>query len=155
MYVRRKDLPPDTAPITLLGTTDPIPTESVLNSNLVTVRAEFRPDRARAVRPAETISVQPKDVLEIQFDEGQRLWLRGDDYRKQFKASTAREAAGGEVYVVPDRLDMLPRGMQSRGPVKWAIKSLKVLGVDLEKKTAEDIAAEKQQNQTQQGGGDQ
>jgi tetratricopeptide (TPR) repeat protein len=80
-------------------------------------------------------------VLEIQFDEGQRLWLRGDDYRKQFKASTARDAAGGEVFVVPDSLDMLPRGMQSRGPVKWAIKSLKVLGVDLEKNTAEDIGA--------------
>ena len=44
-----------------------------------------------------------------------------------------------EVQSVPEGLDVLPRGMQSRGPVKWAVKSLKVLGVDLEQKSAVQI----------------
>ncbi|HJR77188.1 MAG TPA: CHAT domain-containing protein [Nitrospiraceae bacterium] len=135
---------PDPRPITLFGPTDPIPAESALKSKLIPikVRTEFRPDRARgAARPAETVVVQPDDVIEIQFDEGQRLWIQGGDYRRQFKESTARDATGREMFVVPESFDMLPRGMQSRGPVKWAIKSLKVLGIDLEKKTAKEIGA--------------
>ncbi|HEX2055525.1 MAG TPA: hypothetical protein VHF07_03465, partial [Nitrospiraceae bacterium] len=132
----------DSTSIKLIGAIDPTATESALKSKFVTVRAAFSPtDRARGVRPADRVTVKPDDVIEIEFDEGQRLWMRGDDYRKHYGGVPSREATGSPVLVVPDSLDMLPRGMQSRGPVKWAIKSLKVLGIDLEQKTAETIGA--------------
>ncbi len=129
----------DPTPLKLRGAKDPIPAESALNSQFVTVRAEFRPDRVRAVQPVETVVVKHDDVIEVEFAEGQRLWLRGDDYRKQFGGVPTRDLTSDQVFIVPESLNVLPRGMQSRGPVKWAIKSLKVLGIDLEGETAKKI----------------
>ena len=123
---------PDAAPMKLYGATEPNPAESALVSTHVTVRKEFRPGGAREGRAPETVVVKPDDVIEVEFTEGQRLWLRGDDYRKQFGGAPSRDVTGTETFIVPQGLDMLPRGMQSRGPVKWAINSLKVLGIDLE-----------------------
>ena len=130
---------PDAAPMKLYGATEPNPAESALVSTHVTVRKEFRPGRAREGRVPETVVVKPDDVIEVEFTEGQRLWLRGDDYRKQFGGAPSRDVTGTETLIVPEGLDMLPRGMQSRGPVKWAINSLKVLGIDLAGKTAKAI----------------
>ncbi|MCI0620966.1 MAG: CHAT domain-containing protein [Acidobacteria bacterium] len=127
------------APMKLRGFREAFPAESGLKSKFVTVRAEFRTDRARAVQQAETFSVKSDDVVEIEFADGPRLWLRGDDYRQQFGGAPARDVTGEEIHAVPDSLDLLPRGMQSRGPVKWVVKSLKVLGVDLEQKAAVQI----------------
>jgi len=123
----------------LRGFQEPFPTESGLKSKFVAVKAEFRTGRARTVQQAETVSVNSDDVVEIEFADGPRLWLRGDDYRQQFARTSSRGGTAEEVQPVPEGLDMLPRGMQSRGPVKWAVKSLKVLGVDLEQKTAVQI----------------
>ena len=133
---------PNTAnqpPLKLRGFREPAPAESGLKSKFVRVKAEFRTGRARSAQQAETISVNNDDIVEIEFADGPRLWLRGDDYRQQFSGAASRGASGEEVQPVPDGLDLLPRGMQSRGPVKWAVKSLKVLGVDLEQKTAVQI----------------
>ena len=127
------------SPMKLRGYRESFPAESSLKSKFVTVKAEFRTDRTRAAQQTETVSVNSDDVIEIEFSDGPRLWLRGDDYRRQFGGAALRDAAGEEVQPVPDHLDMLPRGMQSRGPVKWVVKSLKVLGVDLEQKTAVQI----------------
>src|SRR5574338_978829 len=137
----QKESNTDSEPMKLYGATEPSPAESALVSAQVkvTVRKEFRPGRAREGRPAETVVVKPDDVIEVEFTEGQRLWLRGDDYRKQFGGAPSRDVTGTETVIVPEGLDMLPRGMQSRGPVKWAINSLKVLGIDLAGKTAKAI----------------
>lgn len=131
--------PPIQPPLKLRGFREPFPAESGLKSKFVTVRAEFRTGRARAARQAETVSVNSDDVVEVEFADGPRLWLRGDDYRRQFAGALLRDATGAEVQAVPESLEVLPRGMQSRGPVKWALKSLKVLSVDLEQKTAVQI----------------
>ena len=130
---------PTQPPLKLRGFREPAPAESALKSTFVTVKAEFRTGRARSAQQAETISVNNDDVVEIEFADGPRLWLRGDDYRQQFAGAASRDATGEEVQPVPEGLDVLPRGMQSRGPVKWAVKSLKVLGVDLEQKSAVQI----------------
>ncbi len=129
----------DRTPIKLRGVKEQFPAEPLLKSKFVTVHTEFRPDRARAVQQAETVVIKDDDVIEVEFAEGQRLWLRGKDYRKQFGGTRARDIQDDQVFIVPEGLDVLPRGMQSRGPVKWAIKSLKVLGIDLEEKTAKEI----------------
>ena len=131
--------PPGQPPLKLRGFREPFPTESGLKSRFVTVKAEFRTGRARTAQQAETVSVNNDDVVEVEFADGPRLWLRGDDYRQKFAGMTLRGGTAEEVQPVPEGLDLLPRGMQSRGPVKWAVKSLKVLGVDLEQKTAVQI----------------
>ena len=95
-------------PLKLRGFREPFPAESGLKSRFVTVKAEFRTDRARAAQQAETVSVNSDDVVEIEFADGPRLWLRGDDYRRQFAVAPLRDAAGGEVQPVPDSLDLLP-----------------------------------------------
>jgi len=137
--VAKKQLPPKTAPLKLRGSKESFPSESMLKSTFVKVRAEFRADRARAAQQTETIDVNDDDVIEVQFADGPCLWLRGDDYRKQFAGSPARDADGAHIVTVPEGLDLLPRGLQSRGPIKWVVKSLKVLGINLEEKTAAQI----------------
>jgi tetratricopeptide (TPR) repeat protein len=134
-----KPNPPVQSPLKLRGFREPFPAEPGLKSKFVTVKAEFRTGRARSVQQADTIVLNSDDVVEVEFADGPRLWLRGDDYQRQFAGAPARDTGGSEIHSVPESLDLLPRGMQSRGPVKWAVKSLKVLGIDLEQKTAVQI----------------
>lgn len=138
--------PPSSQPLILTGPTEPYPAASILVARRtdpatvdIDVKAEFRPT-SRAPGPPQTVDVQDEDLLEIEFANGERIWLRGDDYRRRFAAATSRDAAGTLVTPAPQSLQVLPSGMQSRGPVAWIIKSLKVLGVDLQGKTAQEIA---------------
>ncbi|HSC08164.1 MAG TPA: CHAT domain-containing protein, partial [Steroidobacteraceae bacterium] len=79
------------------------------------------------------------DIVEIEFREGQVIWMSGEDYRRQFAPSGARGAEDAAPYV-PDSL-VLGRGAEaSRGAVGWAIKSLKVLDVNLQGRTAVALA---------------
>lgn len=105
----------------------------------VSVEHEFRPSQARSTEPTQTISVKPDDVIEIEFEDGLRLWINGEEYAQRFAKRTVRGDIATEEQPVPENLDLSPPGRQSRGPLKWAIKSLKILGVDLEKKTARKI----------------
>ncbi|MBM3802950.1 MAG: hypothetical protein FJW26_11665 [Acidimicrobiia bacterium] len=123
----------------LRGNREPFPAAPGLKSKFVTVKAEFRTGRARTAQQAETVTVDNDDLVELEFTDGPRLWLRGDEYRQRFGGVASRDATGTEIQPVPESLDLLPQGMQSRSPVKWAVKSLKVLGVDLEQKTAVQI----------------
>jgi hypothetical protein len=73
---------------------------------MVSVRAEFRPEAARAGRqgPEAEEPVAEDDVLEIEFAGGQRLWMRVDDYRRQFAPQAARAGSSPAVLAVPDEL---------------------------------------------------
>ena len=102
----------------------------------VSVEHEFRPGQARSTEKPETISVKSDDVIEIEFEDGHRLWVNGKEYADQFAKRTSRGAGATDDQPIPESLDLLPPGRQSRGPIKWAIKSFKVLGIDLEQKTA-------------------
>jgi tetratricopeptide (TPR) repeat protein len=99
---------------------------------MVTVRATFCPDTARSGRSrAETDqAVAADDLLEIEFAEGQRLWMRVDDYRRRFAPQAARDAEGAAVLTVPSELPLSAPDTATRGVVSWALKSLKVLGID-------------------------
>ena len=70
---------------------------ALLASHYATLKEEFRPQAARAVRPAETIAVADDDLLEIEFDDGVRNWLRADDYRERFGGCPSRDASGTAV----------------------------------------------------------
>ncbi len=124
------------------GTMEPYRGASLLNTKTVTVevKAEFIPGPERSGRPQATFQVAPDDVLEIEFDGGERLWLRGDEYYERFGAAVSRDVSGSMLMPVPADLALLPSGMQARGPISWAVKSLKVLGIDLAEKTALEVA---------------
>jgi CHAT domain-containing protein len=130
-------------PVTLRGFKAPHPTGSALKSARATVRAEFRPGQFRSGSEVEAReTVQPDDVLELEFSDGLRLWLNADEYRLQL-ASDARR--GGEA---PDEDGALPVPTVWRTPVRATerglgdvmLKSLKVLGIDLAGMTARAIA---------------
>ena len=98
------DNEPNTAnqpPLKLRGFREPAPAESGLKSKFVRVKAEFRTGRARSAQQAETISVNNDDVVEIEFADGPRLWLRGDDYRQQFCWCSFARCNGRRVQPVP------------------------------------------------------
>jgi pimeloyl-ACP methyl ester carboxylesterase len=86
------------------------------------------------------VEIADNDVLEIEFTEGQRVWMRGEEYRRRFAGAPSRDGSRARSLPVPEGLQVLPRGMESRGPIAWTIKSLKVLGVDLHGLTAKQIA---------------
>lgn len=103
-------------------------------------KAEFSPGITRTDRPQETVPVAHDDIIEIEFENGERLWLRADDYLERFVGPAARGVLESEVINVSPRLDLLPLGMQARGPISWVVKSLKVLEVDLPEKAALKLA---------------
>ena len=115
---------------------------SVLNTSRVvlTPKKAFTPAAARADSALETETVQPDDLIEVEFDHGERLWMRGDDFRNNFgQTVVGRDASGAEDVQVPLTLPIAARGLETRGPVAWAIKGLKVFGVDLAGESAKAI----------------
>ena len=107
----------------------------------VCVEHEFRPGQARSTEQAVTIAVKPDDVIELEFEDGHRLWVNGKEYADRFAKRTSRGTVATEDQPIPESVDLLPPGRQSRGLIKWAIKSFKILGIDLEQKTARQIGA--------------
>ncbi|MEO8040359.1 MAG: CHAT domain-containing protein [Betaproteobacteria bacterium] len=81
------------------------------------------------------------DVIEIEFDDGIRIWMSGDDYKEQFLPAASRDVQSRSIVAPPTTLQVLPTGMQSRGPIGWAVKALHVFGIDLGEKTAQKIAS--------------
>jgi tetratricopeptide (TPR) repeat protein len=136
-------------PFILNGPAEPVPNGSTLAARKrpeaaaptveINVKAEFRPT-SRAVGQVQAVEIADDDVLEIEFAEGQRVWMRGKEYRQRFGGAPSRDGSGAESFLVPEGLQVLPRGMESRGPIAWTVKSLKVLGVDLHRLTAREIA---------------
>lgn len=118
--------------VTIRGARAPEPGASALRSKLVRVRAEFCPDASRSARHQADAEepVSDDDVIEIEFAEGQRLWMRVDDYRRQFAPGGARTADASGVLTVPSDLPLSAPGAAARGAASWALKSLKVLGID-------------------------
>ena len=123
---------PSSTVLKIRGTPEPEPGPSALKSKMVSVRAEFRPETARAgpQGPEAEEPVADDDVLEIEFAGGQRLWMRVDDYRRQFAPQAARDASSPAVLAVPDELPFSAPQAAERGVASWALKSLKVLGID-------------------------
>jgi CHAT domain/Lecithin:cholesterol acyltransferase len=115
---------------------------SSLNTSTVLLRPKkvFVPAAARADLPRDTAAVEPDDLIEVEFDSGERLWMRGDDFRINFaQVVVGRDAAGSEEVEVPLTLPIASRGLETRGPVAWTIKGLKVFGVDLAGESARGI----------------
>jgi tetratricopeptide (TPR) repeat protein len=137
-----------TSAFTLRGPIAPAPEESALKRPAlgaekplvdIRVKAEFHP-ASRGLAPEQRVNVAADDVLEIEFSDGARVWLRGDEYRERFGGPAARDVGSADLDV-PASFAMSPAGAPTRGVLEWALKSLKVLGVDVQARTALALAA--------------
>ncbi len=126
----------DNTTFTLRGVASPLAGATALPLDIVKAQrttAFAPPQRGEATRSAE---VNADDLVEVEFESGEHLWMRADEYRAQFGGlAVSRDARSGrEVVAIPSTLPMVAPGLQSRdtrGAAAWVIKSLKVFGVDL------------------------
>jgi pimeloyl-ACP methyl ester carboxylesterase len=108
----------------------------------VTVKAEFRPGRSRAgTERLSEVQLSADELLEIEYEDDLRLWLTKDEYEEKLDRQGTREATEPGVLVIPDTLVVGGAEATSRGVVAWVLKSLKIIGIDVGKETARDIAA--------------
>ena len=85
----------------------------------------------RAAGPPVTLDgIAPDDALEIELQDGVRLWTRADDFRADFVTGTERGALADDLVVVPATLKSAETSRGIGGGL--AIRALKVLGIDLE-----------------------
>ena len=116
------------------GVEDPRPEPSSLAGGLpegtVRVKWAVHAQAARAgAGPARLEGVPPDDVVELEFRDGLRLWMRVEDLRADLSRGGGDQGADGVVRVPT----MLPVGAASRGSAgAWAIRALKVLDIDIE-----------------------
>ncbi len=96
--------------------------------DLVTLKHSARVQRARAGQPPlEIDDLSPDDLIQLELDQGVKLWVRADDLEKDFGLAPSRGSAG-DVVEIPL---VLPLGSPSRGMVgNWVIKGFKVFGLD-------------------------
>ena len=134
------------APFTMRGAVSAQPSAPALPLKFVKLErtTTFVP-AARSNQPARAEQVQPDDLIEVEFESGERLWMRGEDYRTKFGGgTTARDISTGQPLIdVPLTLDLVAPALQTRdtrGAAAWVVKSLKVFGVDLAGKSAAVIA---------------
>ncbi|HSB80347.1 MAG TPA: CHAT domain-containing protein [Candidatus Methylomirabilis sp.] len=105
----------------------------------VTRRSAVRVAPARgADAGAAQVKFTDEDVVALELEGGFRLWIRGDDFRKEFGAQAKRGVTAGEEEweLSPD----LQVGSPERGMGTWLLKGLEVFGVDLTEVAASTIA---------------
>ena len=114
------------------------PTGLYDNSELkITHRATVRVEAARgAWTEPETVEINDQDVVILELEGGLNLWIRGDDFQREFSPQAKRGAMPEVWELSPDLLV----GSPARGVGKWLLKALEVLGVDLAGNTAREIA---------------
>ncbi len=131
------------------------PTPSLLASGLppgtVVIKHAVQMQGGRAAGPPMTLDgIAPDDALEIELQDGVRLWTRADDFRADFITDTERGALADDLVVVPATLKSAETSRGLAGGL--AIRALKVLGIDLEGSIVR-IGAEKVESRLKPGPG--
>lgn len=119
----------------------PVPSPLVgvrLNGKLkVKERTAVRVAKTRAVEGnLVALHIDDGDVIEVEFEDGVKLWTTLGDFRRDFGTPTVR-SAGGEYVSFPTEIEL--RG-PSRGVMGWAIKVLRVFDVDVSGMAAGKLA---------------
>lgn len=104
--------------------------ERRVDSDIITTLHSVRFQVNRGEGKEETLDVQKTDVVELEMDDGQKLWIRVDDLNREFGTSINRSDNTEEngAIRIPS---FLPTDGTTRGLGKWAIKGLKIIGVDI------------------------
>ncbi len=107
---------------------------------MIVVKDAVRVQGARAGAPPVSLTgVAPDDVVEIELQDGLRVWSRVADLERDFGVALSRGHNGDgddETINLPTSLAM---GGASRGAGEWVIKGLKVLGINIDQHIAEFI----------------
>jgi len=99
----------------------------------VEVKAEFRPGGTRAgIERQMDVVVGKDDLIELEYEDGLRLWLTADEYEAKLREEGTREAGEPGLLGVPDSLSVGGGAAATRGVLRWVLKSLKVIGVKVD-----------------------
>ena len=93
--------------------------------------------RAREALELSLEGLQPDDVLEIELQDGLRIWSRVENVPQDFARRSQRGQVSEDTIQLPSELSI---GPASRAGGGWAIKALKVLGLDVEVQIADFIS---------------
>ena len=94
---------------------------------LVTSKLSAKVQRARAEHTPYEFAVENDDVVELELEDGIKLWVRADSLESDYPQE-AKRGTDIDGFVLPHTL---PIGTPSRGVGQWVIKGLKVFGVDV------------------------
>ncbi len=144
---------PDKVTLKVNGAPDPRPEPSELGRGLpkgsVVVKGAALVHSARAGGAEISLEgLRPDDVVEIELQDGLRIWSRVENVPQDLVRRSQRGPLGDTVHL-PSQLSI---GPASRAMGGWAIKALKVLGLDIPGKIT-DFAAEHVEGKLQPGPG--
>lgn len=88
--------------------------------------------------PVAFEGLNPDDVVEIELQDGLRIWSRVDTVSRDFSPRSQRGQATDSIQL-PSELAIGPASRSLLGG--WAIKALKVMGLDIEGEIADFVAA--------------
>ena len=142
----KQGTPPETGAFSLKGPPAAVKGSSALEAETTPLAAEVSIRVKQEFRPAErgvaqdfSAEVEPDDVIELEFADGTCTWMRADEYRERFASGPSRDAQDAELRV-PTTIAMPSTGTVTRGVTSWVLKSIKVLGVDVQAASALLIA---------------
>lgn len=92
------------------------------------------PSRAAATGEVHEVTLLSDDVMELEMEGGYHLWMTVEEYRRDFAPDEQR--GGGPLRIGAT----LPVKGRERGLLKWIIKSLKLIGIDLADGAAAKLA---------------
>jgi triacylglycerol esterase/lipase EstA (alpha/beta hydrolase family) len=105
----------------------------------VVVKDAARVQTARAAGSVVSLEgLRPDDVVEIELQDGLRIWSRVEDVPRDFARQSQRGQVTGDTFEMPSEVTIGPKSRSWGG---WAVKALKVVGIDVEEKIADFVAA--------------
>jgi pimeloyl-ACP methyl ester carboxylesterase len=124
------------------GVVDRVPEPSELGGGLpdglVTVKHAARVQQSRAGGADVTMdALQPTDIVEIELQDGLRIWSRVEDLEKDLNRGRARSEQTDTIRLSSE----LQIGPASRSFGGWAMKGLKVLGLNIDERIAQFAAS--------------
>lgn len=99
-----------------------------------TVKRAVRVDSVRAGGREVQVPLEDDDVVEVTLEGGVTVWVKPDELESRFGFSASR--SDGVIRLAPH----VEVDEPSRGPVRWAIEGLAVLGIDVTGGTAAKVA---------------
>src|SRR4051812_48566699 len=125
------------------GVRERVPDESDLGRRLpkgrVTIKDAARVHTARDGGPQIVFDgLLPDDVVELELEDGLRLWTRVDDVRRDLLPRAQRGQAAGDVIELPSELQIGPARRSLAG---WGVRALKIIGIDIDEPITDFVTA--------------
>jgi pimeloyl-ACP methyl ester carboxylesterase len=113
------------------------------------IKDAVRLERGRAELPTVvTGPISDDDVVEVELEDGLKLWVRGSEIEAELGA-VRRRGVDADVVEIPDAL---PRRSLQRGVGTWLLKGLRIIKVDPAEATAKLVADRLEQRLVPQPG---